>query len=334
VFALESLAPLGASLRLARVHARAARSALREKADPATLRVDATLDALDDRLSAAVFRFQSSFHRARDWLAGIFDRSPRASEMPSSTALAYGAVGIMAVILAKDLIGATPAVSSVASTPAPRPDWVEIVRPHGLFALESPVLDVLERRYTAHRHRDGGGRKDEFTFGAPGARGPYARVSLYRPGTEGMANPDPLEAVVSVAADSAIDAELQETHRSLKTKFGVLPLVAMTVSGGDRVRSCVATAAGWSDPRLGLVAWWCNDGPELVAHGEFACLIDRLALMSAGGDDRLAEFFAKVELRRSQCSVHGTVLSPTPKRPDDWIHAKQRPQLRGRFAGR
>ncbi|MEX0589465.1 MAG: hypothetical protein WD207_00105, partial [Xanthobacteraceae bacterium] len=125
-----------------------------------------------------------------------------------------------------------------------------------------------------------------------------------------------------------------ETDRKLRTKFGALPIVAMSVKGNDGMRRCIATAAGWHDPRLGLVAWWCNDGPEIVAHGEFACLLDRLALMSAGGDDRLAEFFAQAELKRSTCSSQSSFVSPTPRRPNDWIYAKSRPQLRGRIAGR
>jgi hypothetical protein len=140
--------------------------------------------------------------------------------------------------------------------------------------------------------------------------------------------------VTAVASESAIDAELQETGRRLRTKFGALPVVAMAVNGGGGTRRCVATAGAWNDPRLGLVAWWCNDGPELVAHGEFACLLDRIALMSAGGDDRLAEFFAQAELRRGTCSSQSSFVSPTPRRPNDWIYLKGRPPLRGRVAGR
>jgi hypothetical protein len=141
---------------------------------------------------------------------------------------------------------------------------------------------------------------------------------------------DPLEAVVEVASRSSIDADLHETDRKLATKFGALPLVAMIVKTARRPRRCVATAAAWTDPRVGLTAWWCNEGDELVSHGEFACLIDRLALMSAGGDDRLAEFFAHAELRRRACGPDGSLVSPTPKRHDDWLHTKAPPQLRGR----
>jgi hypothetical protein len=219
--------------------------------------------------------------------------------------------------------------------PEEQPAWVEIVRPHLAFALESPALDGLNASYSVRHHRLGGGRKDELTFGtASSEHGAYMRVSLYRPGNEGMAEPDPFEAVIALASESGIDAELRETDRKLTTKFGALPIVAMKLSGPSGPRSCLATASGWNDPRFGLVSWLCNPGPEIVAQGQFACLLDRIALMSSGNDDQLAEFFAHAELQRSFCNLQSSFVSPTPHRPDDWIHAKRKPQLRGRLTAR
>jgi hypothetical protein len=307
---------------------------LRDRLRPALAMTRAFVRDLRALLSGALFELCIAFFAVGDRLAGLRDRVPARSDMQPSTLIAYGAVGVMAAFLVNDLLGPTPAASSAAAIPEQRPDWIEIARPHGAFALQSPTLDGLEARFAMRRHRDGGGRKEEFTFGDPVGHGAYARLSVYRPGSEGMADPDPLAAVVAVASESTIDAELQETDRKLRTKFGALPIVAMSVKGHDGMRRCIATAAGWSDPPLGIVAWWCNDGPELVAHGEFACLLDRLALMSAGGDDRLAEFFARAELKRGSCASQSSFVSPTPKRPDDWIHAKIGPRLRGRLSPR
>ena len=331
---LELLAPLGASLCHAREHVRAARVSLGEEIDAGPDRIDAALVALDDWLSAAHFSLQSAFYGFGDRIAGLRGRLWDAASLPASSLIAYGAVGIMAAILANDLIHRPSAPNPATPASEPRAEWIEIARPHGAFALEAHSLEGLDVQYIVRRHRLGGGRKDELTFGDPAARRPYVRIALYRPGSEGMAEPDPLEAVVSLASQSSIDAELQETDRKLRTKFGTLPVVAMTVKSGVTSRQCIATASAWSEPRLGLVAWWCNEGPELVAHGEFACLLDRLALMSAGGDDRLAEFFAQAELKRGSCGTYGSFVSPTPKRRDDWIHAKITPQLRGRLPAR
>jgi len=243
------------------------------------------------------------------------------------------AVTATTATLGYDVIGSTPAVSSVTTTADPRPAWIEVTRAAGAFAVAMPGLDPAQSNYVVRRHRDGGGRQDLLTFGAPGEKIPYVRVEAYRPGSEGEAITDPLDAVAALAAESHIDAELAETAMVLKTKFGRLPVINMTITGGTP-RACIAIAGAWGEPRFGLVAWWCNPGPELVPHGQLACLLDRLTLMSAGGDEHLAAFFAKVELKRNFCGTPGAIIAATPRRSDDWISQKVPPPLRGRIAGR
>jgi hypothetical protein len=328
------LAPLGASLGHARAQLQSARASLRGAEIHHPDRIDAALIALDDRISEIHFALERTFYALRDRAAAARASMLEISSLPPSTLLAYAAVGVMAAILADDLIRGPQAVPPLAAEIRLQPEWIEIPRAQAAFALNASSLEGVEAHYVVRRHRPGGGRRDELTFGDPGTRRPYVRVVLYRPGTEGMAEPDPLEAVIEVASQSSIDADLQETNHKVVTKFGALPIVAMTVNGVAGPRHCIATAAAWSDPRLGLTAWWCNQGAELVAHGDFACLLDRLALMSAGGDDRLAEFFARAELRRRSCGPDGSFVSPTPKRHDDWVYAKTAPRLRGRLSTR
>jgi hypothetical protein len=330
----ELLAPLGASLNHARAHLQSARASLRGTQVRHPDRIDAALIALDDRISEIHFALESAFYAVRDRAAASRAWMLEISSLPPSTLLAYAAVGVMAAILADDLVRGPQAVPPPSAEIRLQPEWIEIPRAQAAFALNSSTLESVDAHYVVRRHRPGGGRKDELTFGDPGSRRPYVRVVLYRPGAEGIAEPDPLEAVIEVASLSSIDADLQETNHKVATKFGTLPIVAMTVNSASGPRQCIATAAAWSDPRLGLTAWWCNQGAELVAHGDFACLLDRLALMSAGGDDRLAEFFARAELRRRSCGPDGSFVSPTPKRHDDWIYAKAMPRLRGRLSAR
>ena len=262
------------------------------------------------------------------------DRAAAIRDMAASTLIAYVAVAIMAAVLVKDLLGPTPAISSVTPTPDKHPAWIEIARPHGAFALEAAILDGLDRHYAVRRHRTGGGRKDILTFGRPEAPGAYMRLSLYRPGAEGLAKPDPLQAAAELAADSGINADLQVTSGKLQTKFGDLPAVNMRVHVRDGWRNCLAVSGAWTDPRLGIVAWWCSPGPEMVALGEFACLLDRTALMSAGGDDQLAAFFARAELRRNYCDSRSSFITPTPRMVTDWIDASRTPGLRGLLSAR
>ena len=246
-------------------------------------------------------------------------------------AATFVAIAYVAAVLGYDLVDATPAASSVRPTAEAPSAWIEVTRAAGAFAVAMPALDPAQSSYLVRRHREGGGRKDLVTFGAPGERNPYVRIEFYRPGGEGEAIADPLDAVTALAAASKIDAELSETPSKLKTKFGELAVIDMNVKVPDAQRACIAIAGAWDDPNFGLVAWWCNPGPEMVPHGELACLVDRITLMSAGGDERLAAFFAKAELKRNFCGQAGPMLSATPKRPDDWISQKAAPPLRGRI---
>ena len=261
-------------------------------------------------------------------------RSTFARALAYVRAAIFVAIACGTVILAYDVIGVTPAVSSVTPTADIRPAWIDITRASGAFAVSMQGLDPSQSSYLVRRHREGGGRKDLMTFGTPAEKSAYVRVEIYRPGTEGEAIADPLDAVAALAGESKINAELSETPSKLKTKFGELPVIDMQITGEDGGRSCAAIAGAWSDPRLGLVAWLCNAGPEMVSHGQLACLVDRLTMMSAGGDDRLASFFAKAELKRNFCGVAGPILAATPRRPDDWISQKAIPPLRGRITGR
>ncbi|HEX5778146.1 MAG TPA: hypothetical protein VFY21_04845 [Xanthobacteraceae bacterium] len=289
---------------------------------------------LIDLTRATLFQATRHAFQLRDRLAAARDRVPSPRDVSGSTALAYLAVVVMSGILVKELLAPTPAISSVSPTPDKRPEWIEIARPYGSFALEAPELEGLETQYSVRRHRSGGGRRDTLTFGGPEASGAYMRMSLYRPGDEGRAEPDSLEAAAALAAASGINAEIQDSSGKLKTKFGALPIVNMRVESSKGWRNCIAVAGGWNDPRFGLVAWWCNEGPEMVDLGEFACVIDRTALMSAGGDERLAEFFARAELMRNYCGGQGSFVSATPRLGNDWIHAKRGPGLRGRLSAR
>jgi hypothetical protein len=282
----------------------------------------------------AFFETQRYAFAQRDRMVAVRDHVPARRDMSGSTQLAYLAVVVMSGILVKELLAPTPAASSVSPTPDKNPAWIEIARPVGSFALEATELSGLDHQYNVRRHRTGGGRKDILTFGQAENGKTYVRVELYRPGQEGMADPDTLDATAALAANSGINAEIQQSSGRLKTKFGLLPIVNMRVEGADGWRNCIAVSGAWHDPRFGLVAWWCNEGPEMVDLGAFACVIDRTALMSAGGDERLAEFFARAELLRNYCGGQGSVISATPRLNSDWIYAKRGPELRGRVSAR
>jgi hypothetical protein len=258
---------------------------------------------------------------------------PWARAFAYSRALTFAAITIVAGTIAYDIAAPTPAASSVTPTEI-QPLWFDVNRAAGAFAVSMPGLDLSNSTYVVRRHREGGGRKDLMTWGNPESAGIYARIELYRPGDEGIASDDAFEAIAALASDTKISAELAETLNDLRTKFGEMPVIDMTVLNSSGKRSCIAVSGRWQDPQFGIVAWLCNPGPELVAYGQIACLLDKITLMSAGGDDRLAQFFAKAELKRNFCGTSGPLVAPTHRRPDDWMIIKAEPKLRGRIAGR
>ena len=275
------------------------------------------------------------FRNLRDGLLALRARMPDATALTASRVLAMFAVVLMTAILIDDFVRPTPAVSAAAPMREPPSSWSEVTRGSGAFALAYPPIDNLAQQYAVRRHRDGGGRKDLMTWGTPREEGAYVRFALYRPGREGTAPTDPLAAVAALAAESEIDAELAGPVGEIDTKFGPLALVDMTLTRmGDESRTCLAAAGALNEPRLGLVVWWCNPGPAMVAHGRLACLVERLVLMSAGGGDGLVSFFARAKLKRNFCGAAGPLLTATAKRPDEWILAKSDPKLRGALRGR
>ena len=55
-------------------------------------------------------------------------------------------------------------------------------------------------------------------------------------------------------------------------------------------------------------------------------MLNRLTLLSAGNDPKLAELFARAELRRGDCAASGA-----PALSADWLTGTDNPLLRGAF---
>ena len=83
---------------------------------------------------------------------------------------------------------------------------------------------------------------------------------------------------------------------------------------------------------LGLVT--LNLAPRVDDNGDnlparraaISCMLNRLTLLSTGNDPKLAELFARAELRRRDCAT-----SAVPALSADWLTGSDNPQLRGAF---
>jgi hypothetical protein len=61
-------------------------------------------------------------------------------------------------------------------------------------------------------------------------------------------------------------------------------------------------------------------------HAAISCILNRLMLLAAGNDPKLAELFAHAQLTRGSCAA-----SATPAASADWVMGAENPRLRGTF---
>ena len=215
-------------------------------------------------------------------------------------------------------------VAEIAShgTRGPRattaPEWLEVNKPFPAFAVTIPEFDTPPR-YAIWRHVSGSGRKDVLTFAEPG--GANAVVEVHRPGFDAA---EPADITASIAELRLSD---RSAGRTIQTKFGAVLVEAFTDDAPGGKRGCLRFARNFDEPRLEISGWFCNPGAELVDRGVIACALDRLSLLAAGSEPKLAALFARAELRRSFCGQRSVFLAATPKRVD-WIEAVRDPKLR------
>lgn len=218
------------------------------------------------------------------------------------------ALGAFALVLAEL---ATPRGAAVAKV---QEDWIEVIRPLPAFALSIPEFETA--RYAILRQTNGAGRKDVLSFGEPD--GATAIVEIYRPGqTE-----QPDEDITASIAELRLSGP-RVSRNTIETKFGAVAIEGFR----DGVRSCLRFSRKFEHPHFEISGRFCNAGPELVDHGMIACALDRLSLLAAGSDPKLAARFARAELRRTFCNQQSVFIAATPKRPG-WIEASRDPKLR------
>jgi hypothetical protein len=239
----------------------------------------------------------------------------------SARLLAYvGAVAIIAAVAVK-ITGL--GVEAVVD-PAARPEWITIERPHRAFALTLPEFpSEPEPGYAIQRHATGGGRKDVMSWGGPETPGSRLMIEVYRPGGELK----PASDTTVSTADLGVVVGVKPAG-TIDSKFGPLALVDFTVRRAARTRRCLGFARVFEEPRLQIAGWYCKGGDEVVDPALIACALDRLAVIAAGNDPKLAALFAQAELQRRFCQPKTASRGATLKR-NDWIVAARDPKLRG-----
>ncbi len=110
----------------------------------------------------------------------------------------------------------------------------------------------------------------------------------------------------------------------IDSKFGHVTLLRLT-GGADGARSCLGFIKRVDEPGLQISGWSCQGETLPARRAAVSCMLNRLVLLTAGNDPKLAELFARAELRRGSCASATSAVSA------DWVTTAQNPLLRGRL---
>jgi hypothetical protein len=203
--------------------------------------------------------------------------------------------------------------------PAAKAGWSLASRSHPAFAV-SPA-DLLEKTvtYEIFRHPEGG-RKDVLRWAVQGEN-PVAELEIYRPGGEFFRSD-------AAGADMAAPMGAQGSHRLeaagvIDSKFGPVALLRLA-DNANGLNACLGFIKQLGDPLLRLSGWTCQGDGLPARRAAIGCMLNQLTLLSAGNEPKLAELFARAELKRGNCAV--ATASATSV---DWVTGTENPRLRG-----
>jgi hypothetical protein len=203
--------------------------------------------------------------------------------------------------------------------------WMVAGRSHPAYAVSRLDVDEKSEAYEIVRHPEGG-RRDIFRWASPGDK-PAAELEIYRLGAE-AASAAEARADLAARMPSAEASDL-EMAGVIDSKFGTFALFrrAGTKEGvrqGVKDGSCLGFLKRIDDPALQISGWSCQGTSVPLRRAAIGCLLNRLTLLVSGNDPKLAEFFARAELRRGSCNN----AAPSSESAD-WVIRADGPRLRG-----
>lgn len=171
-----------------------------------------------------------------------------------------------------------------------RPDWIPAQRSTPAFASTSSDFIYKSKSYRIFRHPEGG-RRDVLRWDAGNGQA-VAELEIYRPGGED---------------EPAAVADILGTADS---KFGPVTLLRTNDT------ACLGFLKAIDQPALRLSGYVCQGETAAARSAAVTCLLNRLSLVAAGNDAKLAELFARADLKRADCRT-------------DWVSSSDKPGLRG-----
>ncbi|MBV8849662.1 MAG: hypothetical protein JOZ16_08775 [Methylobacteriaceae bacterium] len=200
-----------------------------------------------------------------------------------------------------------------------KPPWVDIQKPFRLFALNAPEWG-REPVYTAERHRSGGGRRDQLSFGTFGA-GAWLQMTLYRPGAE---DPDPAPFFVDMArraARTGLAVARMGQQKALPTRLGSFEVADLTLAAASAPASLIPCLGfRLTDARiLQIGGFACGTPGRPIERDRLACTLDRIDLISAGDDTEVRAFFIGAKGQLGAACSNPPKDMPEPSKPAGFV---------------
>jgi hypothetical protein len=231
--------------------------------------------------------------------------------------LAYvGALALIAIaaahLLAELPVGGAP-------EPVAKASWGLATRSYPAFAVSQVDSLAKVETYEIFRHPEGG-RRDVLRWAVSPDEQPIAELELYRPGTEASQVGSPAD---EIAAGIDPDGRREMVREGMiDSKFGPVALLGFVPHDPKR---CLGFTKDLEAANLRISGWSCQGETLPARRLAIACTLNRLILLTAGNDPKLAELFARAELKRGDCSPGGAATALSA----DWVTGTQNPRLRG-----
>jgi hypothetical protein len=228
-------------------------------------------------------------------------------------------VGVLALfaIVCIHLWDELPADEAVE--PAAKTGWSLASRSHPAFAVSQFDSSEKTETYEIFRHPEGG-RKDVLRWALQGQK-PIAELEIYRPGGE-LSQSGPASAEIAARIDPERVRDL-ETAGVIDSKFGTVTLLRRP-DDADGAPSCLGFLKRIDEPNLRISGWSCQGDTLPARRAAIGCILSRLVLLTAGNEPKLAELFARAELKRGSCAAAAASAASA-----DWVTAAENPRLRG-----
>ena len=209
--------------------------------------------------------------------------------------------------------------------PPARAVWSPATRSYPAFAISQPESFEKTASYEILRH-PGGGRKDILRWAAA-TETPIAELEIYRPGDE-LSESGPALAELADRMDPNGAREL-ETAGVIDSKFGAVTLLRLAGLARGGAPACLGFLKRLDQPELRISGWSCQGDTLPARRAAVGCILNRLTLLTAGNDPKLAELFARAELKRGSCAPASTTPANTSAAAANWVTETENPRLRG-----